>query len=305
MRKSLQGITKIEELTYELKVRQAMSRRVIMVSPQVTINRLRTLLRDEGISGAPVVWRGRIVGIISMEDLLKCLVNHEMDARVSSKMTRTVTFVHPDEPLVHAIKLLETSGHGRLPVVGRKSGRLVGILTKGDIILCLLHKVEELYTHEEKLKYEAGRLFEDIRGDAVRLTFDYGIAGGDFKRAGKGSSTLRENLVRLGLPPDIIRRLAIACYEAEMNMVIYSRGGDLEACVEKHRVRVRAWDHGPGIPDIERALTPGFSTAPDWVREMGFGAGMGLPNIRRHSDRLAIESEVGQYTHLTFEVNLP
>jgi CBS domain-containing protein/anti-sigma regulatory factor (Ser/Thr protein kinase) len=305
MKKSRREITKIEELTYELKVRQAMSKRVATVTPGVTINRFRTLLRDEGISGAPVVSRGRMVGIISLEDLIKCLINREMDAPVSSKMTRTVTLAHPDEPLIHAVHRLEQTGHGRLPVVDRKSGRLVGILTKGDVILCLLKKLEELYTKEEQQRYQAGHLFEDLTGEEIRLLFCTRVKGGDFKHAGEASSRLRQNLVRLGVPPDYVRRVAIASYEAEMNMVIYSHKGILEACVEKHQVQVKAWDQGPGIPDIGKALTPGFSTAPDWVRELGFGAGMGLPNIRQHSDHLNIDSTVGRFTHLTFEVRLP
>lgn len=305
MKNRLQRISKIEELTYELKVRQAMSKRVITVSPRITINRLRTIMRDHGISGVPVLSRDRMIGIISMEDLIKCLMNREMDARVGTKMTREVASTFPDEPLVHTIYTLESTGHGRLPVVDRRTGRLVGILTKGDIILCLLHKLEELYSMEERHRYQAGHLFDDLSGEDLRLTFASPIKKGDFKRAGVASSRLRQNLVKLGIPMDTVRRTAIAAYESEMNMVIYSNGGVMETCVERHRVVVQARDTGPGIPDINKAMTPGYSTAADWVRELGFGAGMGLPNIQQHSDHLSIKSEIGRYTNVTFEVRLP
>ena len=103
----------------------------------------------------------------------------------------------------------------------------------------------------------------------------------DFQRAGRASSRIKQTLSRLGVDPRIVRRVAIVSYEAEMNIVIHSSsGGDIVVEVTPELVAVLAYDRGPGIPDIERAMQPGFSTAPDWIREMGFGAGMGLSNIQ-------------------------
>jgi len=105
-------------------------------------------------------------------------------------------------------------------------------------------------------------------------------------------------LRRLGFDPRIIRRVAIATYEAEMNIVIYADGGEIVAEVRPDRLRVEALDHGPGIPDVELAMQPGYSTAPEWVRMMGFGAGMGLANIKSCADQMKLESAVGVGTQL-------
>jgi anti-sigma regulatory factor (Ser/Thr protein kinase) len=127
---------------------------------------------------------------------------------------------------------------------------------------------------------------------------EYRVTGKDFKRAGEGASRLKKSLGRLGIRSDIVRRLAIASYEAEMNLVIFTDGGKITACVRPSNVVVDVEDSGPGIPDVEQAMQPGYSTATDWVRELGFGAGMGLPNIKNMSDEFDIDSELGRGTHL-------
>ncbi|MBU2431986.1 MAG: CBS domain-containing protein, partial [Proteobacteria bacterium] len=206
--------------------------------------------------------------------------------------------VYEDEPLVHTIEKFERYGFGRLPVLDRDNGRLAGILTKSDIIHGLLKKLEVAYEEEEIHRYRASHFFEDIIADKTTLSFEYHVPGNDFKRAGEAASSLKKTLNRLGIHPKILRRIAVATYEAEMNMVIYARGGELTASVETDQVRVEAADKGPGIPDIEKAFEPGFSTAPEWVRELGFGAGMGLPNIKKCADELEIDSKVGEGTRL-------
>jgi anti-sigma regulatory factor (Ser/Thr protein kinase) len=111
-------------------------------------------------------------------------------------------------------------------------------------------------------------------------------------------------LSRLGIHPQVIRRVAVATYEAEINIVVYSNGGEIVAEVRPDRIKIEAMDKGPGIPDIELAMTPGYSTAPEWVREMGFGAGMGLPNIKACSDKMELKSTVGVGTYLTIYIYL-
>jgi anti-sigma regulatory factor (Ser/Thr protein kinase) len=108
----------------------------------------------------------------------------------------------------------------------------------------------------------------------------------------------------LGFPPDIVRRIAIATYEAEVNIILYSQGGEIIVSADKYKIKINAIDKGPGIPDIEKAMQPGFSTAPDWVRELGFGAGMGLPNIKNCSNVMKIVSRSGVGTNLEFSFNL-
>jgi anti-sigma regulatory factor (Ser/Thr protein kinase) len=124
------------------------------------------------------------------------------------------------------------------------------------------------------------------------------IRGRDFVGAGKASITIKGILREIGVPPAVIRRAAIASYEAEMNVVLYARQGTMRLRVAPGEVRVVVEDEGPGIPDIELAMQEGYSTASDEIREMGFGAGMGLSNIQRNADTFAIQSVVGQGTTL-------
>lgn len=124
----------------------------------------------------------------------------------------------------------------------------------------------------------------------------------DFKAGGDGAARIKQVLQKIGFPPDIIRRVAIAAYEAEMNIVIHSLGGEIKATVSTDVITIIARDYGPGIPDIELAMQEGYSTAPREIQEMGFGAGMGLPNIRRCADRMTVESKQGQGTTITIEI---
>jgi len=118
----------------------------------------------------------------------------------------------------------------------------------------------------------------------------------DFRAAGEGASRIKQTLKRIGFAPEVVRRAAIAAYEAEINIVIHTHGGVLEARFDQDKVEILAKDKGPGIPDISLAMREGFSTAPQQVREMGFGAGMGLPNIKKCVDELVIETELGKGT---------
>lgn len=135
-------------------------------------------------------------------------------------------------------------------------------------------------------------------------TASYAIIGGDFERAGEASAALKRALKQLGVKPEIIRRSVIAAYEAEMNVVIHAGKGRMQVALQPRQLDVIVTDEGPGIPDVPRAMLEGFSTASSYARQLGFGAGMGLANIRKCSDRLAVESEVGRGTTLRFRVLL-
>lgn len=296
-------ITRLQELVYELRVRDAMTTRVITVTPQATIAEFREILRANRISGTPVVEGGRMVGIISVEDLIKALAAGELEATVGEKMTSRPVTLYEDEPLIHAVGKFSSLGYGRFPVINRQ-GDLVGILVQGDIVRALLRQLEVEYQEEEIRRYRASHIFEDILADQMTLRFYYRVAAGDFDRAGEASSRLKKTLSRLGIHPHIVRRVAIAAYEAEMNIVIYTDGGELIAEVDPKQVYLLAVDQGPGIPDIQKAMEPGFSTAPEWVREMGFGAGMGLPNIQDCADQMHLESTVGVGTRLEIVIYL-
>ena len=298
-------ITRVQELVYELKVGDVMTRKVITVHPENRMGEFRKILKENFISGAPVVnGHHHLVGIVSIEDFINWLNNGEDNAKIEKRMTRDVKTVYADEPLIQAVSQFKKFGFGRFPVIERETGNLVGMLTKGDIIKGILKQMEMDYHEEEIRRYRASHIFEDIIADNATLTLQYTIDGGDFKNAGKSSSDLKKTLSRLNVHPKIIRRVVIATYEAEMNIVIFAKKGELIVEVTPEHIRIEAIDAGPGIPDIEKAMQSGYSTAPDWVREMGFGAGIGLINIKKCSDEMDIKSQVGKGTHLTFTIKM-
>ena len=136
------------------------------------------------------------------------------------------------------------------------------------------------------------------------LTFHFDVDGDDFTSAGQASVQIKKSLRQLGIAPDTIRRVSIAMYEGEINMVIHAGGGEADVSVSENQVIIVLTDHGPGIPNIEQAMQEGYSTAPDAIRSLGFGAGMGLPNMKRYTDFMDIESEVGKGTKITMKVNI-
>lgn len=145
------------------------------------------------------------------------------------------------------------------------------------------------------------RAFLENKPEA-EVTLDFEIGVKDFVNAGKGSAEVKNVLKRLGVDPAILRRVAVASYEAEINVTAHSNGGHMTSYVYDDLVYIRFNDKGPGISDIEQAMVPGWSTADDLVREMGFGAGLGLPNIQKNSDVLHIVSEYGGSTTLELMV---
>jgi anti-sigma regulatory factor (Ser/Thr protein kinase) len=219
-------------------------------------------------------------------------------------MTMNVDVVCADEPLIHAVSELNKSGFRRLPVIDRKNKKLVGVITKDCIIENLLYKLEIDYREEEIRRYRASHIFEDIIGDKVALTFQSYVVPKNFELAGTASSGLKKTLSRLGIHPQIVRRAAIASYEAEMNLAIYSDGGTITTTVQADKIDIDVKDTGPGITDVEKAMQPGFSTAEGWVRELGFGAGMGLTNVKKCADRMDLVSEAGKGTHLKISIDI-
>jgi len=297
-------ITKVQELVYEMNVEQVMIKDIITVGPNNLMSDLRDLLRNKRISGVPVLENDKLIGMVSIEDFIKCLAEGKMNSAIRDRMSCDVEVLYNDEPLVQAVEKLDRLGYGRFPVLDRKNRKLVGIITKGDVIRGLLKKIE-VDCHEEEIhRYRASHVFEDIVADKTTLTFQYEVVGKDFNKAGSASSGLKKTLRRMGISPKLIRRVAIATYEAEMNIVVYAEGGEITARITPREIRIEVADDGQGITDVRKAMEPGYSTAPDWVRELGFGAGMGLPNIKNCADVMNMESTVGKGTQLEFTIYL-
>ena len=140
------------------------------------------------------------------------------------------------------------------------------------------------------------------KGADMNIRLHYDVPGDDFTRAGEASGAVKRKMRQLGFDSDVIRRMAIAMYEGEINMVIHAGGGEADVEILTDRVTAVLTDHGPGIPDVDKAMQEGWSPAPDNVRSLGFGAGMGLPNIKKYSDTLDIQTKVGEGTVLTMTV---
>ncbi|HMK37584.1 MAG TPA: CBS domain-containing protein [Desulfomonilaceae bacterium] len=296
-----QEITKVQELIYTTRVESVMARNVVVVSPTMIMAEVKELMRTKRISGAPVVEDDRLVGIVSLTDIMDAMEKGTLSSSVAEHMTRNVKTVSKDASITEAINNMGRQGHARLPVVDQ-DGRLAGIVTTGTIIRALLHEMDISFQKKEAEKiqtYRASHIFQDIISDETSLVLRFVVDDKDFDNAGKASSMIKKSLQRLGVLPSIVRRVAVAVYEAEMNLVIHTDvGGEILVDIRNGRLKISAVDHGPGIEDIQQVLQPGYSTAPEWIRDMGFGAGMGLANIKRCSDLMEIISEPGGGTRL-------
>lgn len=292
-------ITRAEELAYELKIEEVMSRDLKFVAPDIKMSEVLELFRQWQISGAPVAVDKKLVGIISMEDLIRCLKIPALDATVNDFMTsKGLITTSSTDTVIEALKLFVSTKVGRLPVINEKN-ELVGILTKGDITRGLLKALEVDYQQEEVRRYRASHLFEDIESDRTSLILRYNIKPRDFTHGGAASGHIKRALVRMGATPQVARRCGIAVYEAEMNLIIHTNnGGIIRVEIEPHQISVEVIDDGPGIPDVDLAMKPGYSTATEEVRELGFGAGMGLVNIARCVDQMKLESSLEKGTRL-------
>lgn len=297
-------ISRVEELAYDLRVEDVMSREVQSVGPDSPMREVLNLLRTKHISGMPVTAGSSLIGVISLEDMMRCLQDQALDAPVKKYMTTTPITIKKSEAVIEAIKVLSTRSIGRLPVLDDDK-QLCGMITKGDITRGTLIALEKDYKEEEVRRYRASHLFEDIFSHRTSLILRYNIKAGDFNNGGQASTNIKRAVLRLGANAQIARRLSIAVYEAEMNLIIHTtNGGYLRVEIEPHVIHITVKDDGPGIPDVNKALQVGYSTATDDVRAMGFGAGMGLVNINRCVDTMTLESTVGKGTLLRMKIYL-
>jgi len=136
------------------------------------------------------------------------------------------------------------------------------------------------------------------------LILHYDVNGEDFTTAGEASGDVKRILKKLGFPPEVIRRAAIAMYEGEINMVIHANGGVADVVITPQDIHIVLTDSGPGIPDIDKAMQEGWSTAPDSIRSLGFGAGMGLPNMKKYTDEMKIDTQLGKGTTVTMVIHI-
>jgi len=295
-------ITRVEELAYELTIAEVMTSEMLTFSPTMKMTEVLEIFRKNHISGAPVLQNGKLVGVISTEDLIRCLSQNDTESPISKYMTSSPITIKLDEPVIEGVKLFVATELGRLMVVD-DFGQIKGILTKGDITRGVLKALQRDYATEEIKRYRASHLFEDIQSDRTSLILRYDIKPDDFVRGGTASAHIKRALNRLGASPSIIRRCAIAIYEAEMNLIIHAtNGGVIRVEIEPHQINLDVYDDGPGIEDVSLAMKPGYSTASEKIRERGFGAGMGLVNISRCVNSMKLESNPGKGTRLKMKI---
>jgi len=295
-------ISVAQVLVYELRVRDAMTKSPITAGPADTLRSIQHLMKTHRFSGVPITRDGTLLGIVTIEDIINALDKGHINEPAECWMARDPVTLRDHYSLVRAVAEFDRYGFGRFPVLDGME-KLVGIITRGDITDCLVHHLER--RAEEAVAHEAALVAERVADEkARRVVVRTQIKSGDFDSAGKVSQRMRQVLRERGIDPDARRRAAIIAYEAETNIIIHTIGGQITATILPDKVVIDAADEGPGIENIDLALREGWSTAGPLARELGFGAGMGLPNIKRCSDVFDIQSEMGRGTHLHAEVLL-
>lgn len=294
-------LEKAQKVFANIKIEEFMTKDVVYVKPDRTVAQVKEILRLKRISGVPVVDDdGKVIGIISIEDIIKSLENGTLHEKVYEHMTSNVICLNIDMTLQDVIKQFERYKFGRFPVVDSEN-RLVGIVTKNDILAAVATRLGLIYLHDERRKEVLDLEILNrslITGEEINkkgADFYFKIDYFDVNLAGIGAAQLKKFLLNKKIPEDLVRRIAVVTYEAETNVVIHSGSdGELYCFITPDRIIVRVEDKGKGIENIELAMKEGYSTAPDYVRELGFGAGMGLPNMRRFSDKMVVLSEKGK-----------
>ncbi|WP_422481781.1 CBS domain-containing protein [Pleomorphochaeta sp. DL1XJH-081] len=278
--------TVILELIYRLKVKDVMTRSLISVSLGDSMRTVQRLMRENSITGVPVVSDIRLLGIVSMDDIIQALDFGYIEEPVERHMTKNLILLEDDMPVSFAISYFDRYSYHRFPVLN-KHKELVGMVTTRDITTRLLLEINREVENLERMNQTT-----KVTDGLSRDVHSFAILKHDFENAGFASTEIKKRLKKSALAPSVIRRAAIASYELEMNIVVHSEGGKITAEYGPDEVVIVSEDSGPGIPDVERAMEKGFSTANEWIRSLGFGAGMGLPNVKSVSDEFEIESTV-------------
>ena len=277
------------EIMHQLKIKDVMSVNVVTGRKEQTMREIQKTMRENRITGIPIVEGKKLIGLVSTEDIIHALDSESINALVEEKMTKDVIHLQDDMPLSFAITFINKYQYGRFPVLN-KDNDLVGIMTPTDVIKNLLIEMNREVLKLEKLqKPDPAAAMANYELEFISERFN-------FELAGKASTEIKKVLKQRNYDSKLIRRIAIACYELEINQVVHSNGGVLHCSIMPDKIIITASDTGPGIEDVNQALTEGFSTASEYVRSIGFGAGMGLANTKRVSDEFSIDSALGKGT---------
>ena len=300
----------IMELLQRFHVKDIMrSRNIISLTRENTLREAKELMRDNKISGLPILEGKRLFGMVSMNQIIKALEGGWLDDPCQQHMSTSLVVLEEDIPVSIALKYFHNYTFGRFPVLN-KEHEFVGILSQRDITSALL---KELTSEISKLEGKTGaavieqRPVENVKSEWVIPYYSlrqFVVVRNDLANAGKAANEIKRMLKETGVNSKIIRKVAVAAYELEINVCIHSLGGSLTIVLDTHKVTIIAKDNGPGIKDVDWACQDGTSTANDWIRSMGFGAGMGLSNCKRVADTFNIKSVVPTGTTVICEFNL-
>lgn len=282
------------ELMYQIKVKEVMTSAVEFFPSDATFREIQQCMKKKHYSGAPIVDDDQLVGIVSIDDIITAFDYGYIDDPVKEKMSANPITVPQNHSVIAASNIFNKHRYGRLPVVDEiGSKKLVGIVTYSDILTHLLMKVNSIAEEFETL--EQNKAKAAIK-NPDKLHFE--LEHDNFDLAGIASTNIKKHLQSYGLDPKIIRRIAVICYEAEINVIIHSFGGFIETLILPDRVKILVADEGPGIPDVEKAMQVGYTTANEKIRALGFGAGLGLPNMKQYSDDFSIKSSMETGTEI-------
>ncbi|MBN2811141.1 MAG: CBS domain-containing protein, partial [Spirochaetales bacterium] len=288
-----------------LKVRDVMTHHILTGKPSESLRDIREVMRKNRITGIPIADQGTLLGIVSMDDIITALDEGWMDDPASLHMTTKVIVLQDTMSLSFCVSYFNKYSFGRFPVLDKDS-KLVGIVTASDVIstlLVALNKEIGRIQSEDAASIAEAKMNAAEPDSGCRIV-EFKTEPFNFEIAGRASTEVKKILKGLGIDPAITRRIGIASYELEINQVVHSEGGTMKYSITPDRLVIEAVDIGPGIPDLSKAMTEGFSTATERVRSLGFGAGMGLPNTKRVSDDFTIESEAGTGTRVQAIFNL-
>ena len=276
------------ELIYQMKIKDVMTTAVITAGKNETLRHIQGIMKENSITCVPITEDTKLIGVVSINDIVDALDNGCMNATAEEKMTRKLVVLDYDMPLSFAVSSLNKYRYSHFPVVN-KQHELQGMITAKNVIGTLLVEMNREVLRLEKLhhKNDKGEGYSEMEFTAAKH---------DFESAGRASTEIKKALKKREIDPRVIRRVAIASYELEINLVVHSDGGILGCSIQSNKVTIVSTDTGPGIPDISKALQEGWSTATEWIRSLGFGAGMGLANTKRVSDEFSINSKPGEGT---------
>ncbi len=295
----------ITELLQRLRVRDVMrSHDIASVVRTDSLRYAENLMKRYHISGVPVLEDKRLFGIVSIRDIIQALEGEWITDSCQKHMSTNLVVLEENMPLSFAIKYFQNYTFGRFPVLN-KDRDFVGIVSQRDVTRALMKELAaELARLEGKFVPETT---PSSKGEGALPYYSmrqFVIVHNDLTNAGKAANEIKRIVKEAGVNAKIVRRIAVAAYELEINICIHSVGGTLTFILDEGKVVVVAKDRGPGIKDIEWACQDGTSTANDWIRSMGFGAGMGLANSKRVADNFEIVSKVPTGTTVMCEFKL-